>query len=282
MQYLVASATLGCWLFEKGFPLRNSVENSLRHDLRNILVGVTSALTIQLTERPLSNWALKISHKYRIGLLPMMNLSGKLESLLGILLLDYTLYLWHVLTHKNSFLWRFHEVHHEDLDLTATTAVRFHGGEMALSAFWRAAQILLLGISPSTLKKWQQLIFMEIIFHHSNWKLPLSLERFLCHFVVTPRMHAIHHSTRKEETDSNWSSGLTIWDYLHGTLRLDVPQNSIRIGVPAFGTFGDIRFIRLLKKPFLREQRSSWSQDVKEVRSSSLDEAKLAPLTPMN
>jgi hypothetical protein len=52
--------------------------------------------------------------------------------------------------------------------------------------------------------------------------------------ILTPRMHGIHHSIVERETNSNWSSGLTVWDWLHGTLRLNVPQADVTIGVPAF------------------------------------------------
>ena len=68
---------------------------------------------------------------------------------------------------------------------------------------------------------------VSILFHHSNVRLPLEVERKLNRVFVTPRMHGIHHSTVKEETNSNWSSGLTIWDRLHGTFRGDVPQDTV-------------------------------------------------------
>ena len=91
-----------------------------------------------------------------------------LETVLAVVLLDYTLYLWHVLTHKMPFLWRFHKIHHADLDLTAATAIRFHFGEISISVLFRAGQILLIGVSPKALKIWQNLLFLSIFFHHSN------------------------------------------------------------------------------------------------------------------
>jgi sterol desaturase/sphingolipid hydroxylase (fatty acid hydroxylase superfamily) len=176
---------------------------------------------------------------------------------LAVVALDYTLYLWHVLTHRVPFLWRFHQVHHVDLDLDASTAIRFHFGEMALSVPWRAAQVLVLGVSPRALALWQKLTLIEILFHHSNLELPLEVERWLCCFVVTPRMHGIHHSIVEEEINSNWSSGLTLWDFLHGTLRLDVPQDEIIIGVPAYRKPEELTLPNLLAMPFA-PQRPSW------------------------
>ena len=74
----------------------------------------------------------------------------------------------------------------------------------------------------------------SILFHHSNLQLPLDVERRLSRVIVTPRMHGIHHSVLRRETESNWSSGLSVWDWLHRTLRLNVPQLEITIGVPGF------------------------------------------------
>lgn len=277
---LAGSTAISLWRAEKKYPLRFNVENSFHHDTRNLVMAATSALCLQLSERPLSRWALEFTGKKGLGLLRIFRLSAGLEAFLGIILLDYTLYLWHVLTHKISFLWRFHEVHHIDRDLTASTAIRFHGGEMVISSLWRAAQILLLGVSGRTLKLWQQLTLIEIIFHHSNLKLPVQFERLLSLIIVTPRMHAIHHSTRKAETDSNWSSGLSLWDYLHGTMKRDVPQNSVRIGVPGVGKKHELRVLSLLAMPFRKKERSSWATSLEVDRSSSLDPTCLQWFSP--
>ena len=111
-----------------------------------------------------------------------------------MLLMDYTLYVWHVLTHRVPALWRFHAVHHIDLDLDASTAVRFHFGELTLSTPWRVAQVVVIGTSPLALSIWQTGLLMSILFHHSNVELPLAIERRLGRVFVTPRMHGIHHS----------------------------------------------------------------------------------------
>jgi sterol desaturase/sphingolipid hydroxylase (fatty acid hydroxylase superfamily) len=68
-------------------------------------------------------------------------------------------------------------------------------------------------------------------------------------------MHGIHHSIVPEETDSNWSSGLTVWDYLHGTLRLDVPQQAITIGVAAYPAPADVTLANSFALPFMRSGR---------------------------
>ncbi|MCA1628640.1 MAG: sterol desaturase family protein, partial [Acidobacteria bacterium] len=85
----------------------------------------------------------------------------------------------------------------------------------------------------------------------------------LSRFVVTPRMHGIHHSTVREETNANWSSGLTVWDYLHGTLRLNVPQDEITIGVPAYRKPEEVALVEILEMPFVK-QRPTWESPTGE------------------
>ena len=244
------------WL-ERRRPLRAEREPKLTRAARNLAVAGLGAATLQLAEKPLADRLTALVERRQWGLLKVARLPAWLEVAAACVLLDYTLYLWHVLTHRVPFLWRFHVVHHADLDLDATTALRFHFGELALSVPWRAAQILLIGVSPRSLSVWQTLLMLSILFHHSNMRLPVGFERRLNLFFVTPRMHGIHHSAVCEETNSNWSSGLTLWDRLHGTLRLDVPQASIDIGVPAYRDPRELGLADILALPF-GEERPAW------------------------
>jgi sterol desaturase/sphingolipid hydroxylase (fatty acid hydroxylase superfamily) len=114
-----------------------------------------------------------------------------------------------------------------------------------------------IGASPLSLSAWQTFTLMEILFHHSNAELPPRVEQLLNRIVVTPRMHGIHHSIVEAETNSNWSSGFTLWDWLHGTLRRDVPQEAITIGVAAYRDPREVTLPRLVEMPFT-EQRDPW------------------------
>jgi sterol desaturase/sphingolipid hydroxylase (fatty acid hydroxylase superfamily) len=141
-------------------------------------------------------------------------------------------------------------VHHVDLGLDASTAVRFHFGELALSVPWRAAQVAAIGVAESDLRLWQQLVLVSVLFHHSNLCLPPRVERLLRLVVMTPRLHGIHHADVEAIRDANWSSGLTIWDALHGTLRTDVPQETITIGVKGYEEREQVTLPRVLALPF--------------------------------
>ncbi|PYR66707.1 MAG: fatty acid hydroxylase [Acidobacteria bacterium] len=246
----VGGAFLVLTALERRRPLRRVREAKWRHVSRNIVFAGAAAATVNLLERPVVEPLANVVERRRCGLLYLCRLPRPLHIVLAIVLLDYTLYVWHVLTHRVSWLWRFHLVHHVDRDLDASTALRFHAGELALSIPWRALQIAAIGVPLDALLLWQNMLLLSILFHHSNVELPVDVERLVAHLVVTPRLHGIHHSIVPAETNSNWSSGLTLWDYLHGTLRLDVPQQAITIGVPAYPAPEDVTLANSFALPF--------------------------------
>ncbi len=254
---LVVGAFGLLWLLERRRPLRREVEAKLRRNARNLAVAGVAAVSLQLVERPIIQPLTELVERRGYGMLKLVRLPKWMEVALAVVLMDYTLYAWHVLTHRSSFLWRFHVVHHVDLDLDASTALRFHFGELAISTGWRAGQVLLLGVSPLSLNVWQTFLMLSILFHHSNVRLPFEVERSLSRVFVTPRMHGIHHSMIENETNANWSSGLSVWDWLHGTLRLNVPQSEIEIGTPAYREPQEVELIKVLKLPFVK-QRPAW------------------------
>lgn len=236
-------------------PLRRRRhEPKLRRMERNAVIGGIAAVTVQLLEQPLVLPLARAVERRRWGLLAALPLPPAMATLAALVALDYTLYLWHVLVHRVPLLWRFHAVHHADLDLDASTAIRFHFGELAVSVPWRAAQVAIIGVTPHALTLWQTLTLFSVMFHHSNVRLPAALERLVGLLLVTPRMHGIHHSQREDEANSNWSSGLSLWDRLHGTLRLDVPQDRITIGVVGYDEPSEVTVSRMLTAPFRTDE----------------------------
>jgi sterol desaturase/sphingolipid hydroxylase (fatty acid hydroxylase superfamily) len=257
------NATLICGTFatllwlEHRRPLRRQTERKLTRNMRNLAMVGLSATTIWLTERPVASALAQFVEREQWGLVQYLRLPAWVKVVLSVLLLDYTLYLWHVLTHKVPVLWRFHRVHHADLDLDASTALRFHCLEMVLSVPWRAAQVLAIGVAPLTLSIWQTATLLAILFHHSNVAIPLYIERWLCRFIVTPRMHGIHHSMISEEANANWSTIFAFPDYLHRTRKLNVPQQAVTIGVPAYRDPQEVTFAQIMAMPF-GKQRPTW------------------------
>jgi sterol desaturase/sphingolipid hydroxylase (fatty acid hydroxylase superfamily) len=252
----IGAFVLLVWL-ERRRPLRKRVEPVLPHQARNLVLAGLGALTTVVIEAPLIQPLALIVEERSWGITGVFRLRGAVAALAALVLMDYTFYVWHILMHRVPGLWRFHAVHHVDLDLDTSTAIRFHFGEILLSVPWRAAQVIIIGLSPLTFSLWQVWFLLCIMFHHSNVRLPIRWERLINRLLVTPRMHGIHHSNIEAETNSNWSSGLTFWDWLHGTLRLDVPQEKIQIGLPAIQDASVLGLPAILAMPF-REQPDYW------------------------
>ena len=234
---------------------KSQLEPKARREIRNLVIAATAGLVMQFCERPPSVWLARKVNARAWGIAPVLSRSPLAQTLLSVALLDYGLYIWHVLTHKVPFLWRFHLVHHIDLDLDASTALRFHFGEMVLSVPWRLAQIFVVGASPLALSIWQTFLFASILFHHSNVKLPWKSEQILRFLITTPRLHGIHHEADQARTNSNWSSGFALWDMLHGTQLWDATTGEI--GVPAYQEQEDVKLACCLILPF-KQQRADW------------------------
>jgi sterol desaturase/sphingolipid hydroxylase (fatty acid hydroxylase superfamily) len=243
--------------YELRRPLRSHTEPKLRRAARNITVALLAGVALQFADKPVTSALMNFVERRDWGLFRRLRLPILVEIAAAGAVLDYSMYLWHVLLHRVPLLWRFHIVHHCDLDLDISTALRFHFGELLFSIPLRAVQIAVVGPSRFTFTLWQTCFGLAVFFHHSEVTLPLEWERYIVRAIVTPRMHGIHHSIVQSETDSNWSSGLTIWDRLHGTLRLNVPQQAITVGVPAFRKPEQVTVPVLVTLPF-QHQLQGW------------------------
>jgi sterol desaturase/sphingolipid hydroxylase (fatty acid hydroxylase superfamily) len=260
---LVLGAAAGVFILERRLRARPHREPWARHTARNLAMAAVAAATVRIVETPLVLPMAALVDQRGWGLTAFIAGPRWLRAVIAIALLDYTLYLWHIATHRVPLLWRFHLVHHVDLDLDATTALRFHGGELALSVPWRLAQVLVIGVAPGVLLLWQSLTLASILFHHSNTALPPSLERVVGWLLVTPRMHAIHHSTDRAQRDRNFSSGLAVWDRLHRTLRLDAQPGEVAIGIPGYLEEEEVTLPRILALPLRTTEASRDTADTK-------------------
>ena len=239
-------------LLQWKFPLRRQHFSALRRLVRNALFSAPgfALARISLVPIPLltSDWAAR----HPFGLLHWLPfpLPHWFVVVLGVVLMDYLYWWWHVALHLVPFLWRFHNVHHTDLDMDVSTGIRFHFGEVILSVPFRVLAVLAFGIDFWAMVAFEFLFETSNLFEHSNWRLPLNLERFLNLFFVTPRMHGIHHSIVRRETDSNWGTVFCWWDQLHQTMRRDIPQDEITIGVAGYRNEEELTWAKLFALPF--------------------------------
>ncbi|AZU03637.1 fatty acid hydroxylase [Glycocaulis alkaliphilus] len=191
---------------------------------------------------------------------------------LSVLLLDLAIYGQHVVFHKVPVLWRFHRMHHADLEFDVTTGLRFHPGEIVLSMIIKLAVVALLGAPALAVLVFEVLLNATSMFNHSNIRLPFGLDRMLRLFVVTPDMHRVHHSALRHETDSNYGFNLPWWDRLFGTYRAqpEAGHDAMTIGIGQFRTPRDLWLDRMLLQPFRGRASDPVSDDDKRGTVSSV------------
>jgi sterol desaturase/sphingolipid hydroxylase (fatty acid hydroxylase superfamily) len=248
---VVASCSLILLLaLESWLPAAVDRHHRLRHIARNLTLGLLNAAVVALLAAPfiaqVAGWA-EVS---RFGLLRLLNVSPMVSIVAAILLFDAWMYLWHRANHELGFLWRFHRVHHSDPEMDATTATRFHTGEILISSALRLAVIPLLGMTIGQLLVYEMLLLPVILFHHSNVRFPERLDRRLRLIIVTPAIHRVHHSRLRIETDSNYSSIFSFWDRIAGTFRLRRDGRPVNFGLDEYDGEAWQRITGMLITPF--------------------------------
>ncbi len=187
------------------------------------------------------------------GLFNMLTLPAWFALPVSIILLDFAIYVQHVVFHAVPVLWRLHRVHHADQEFDVTTGIRFHPIEILVSMALKFAVILLLGPPALAVLVFEILLNASSLFNHSNVQIPAKLDRVLRFVVVTPDMHRVHHSVLMPETNSNFGFNVPWWDRLLGTYRAQ-PQaghDGMTIGLEQFRTPQDQRLDRMLVQPML-------------------------------
>lgn len=178
-----------------------------------VLNTVAARFLIPLSAVTAAMWA----QPHEFGLLNLFSFSVIIKVVLAVAILDFAIYLQHVLFHAIPIFWRLHRVHHADLDLDVTSGLRFHTLEILLSALIKLGVIALLGAPPLAVVIFEVVLNATAMFNHSNVRLPLGLDRLLRLVLVTPDMHRVHHSIDRGETNSNFGFNLPWWDYFFGT-----------------------------------------------------------------
>ncbi len=189
------------------------------------------------------------------GLFNSLGWPAWLEGLLAVVALDFVLYLQHVMFHAVPAFWRFHMMHHADLDCDVTTGARFHPVEVALSMVIKLAAVAVIGPTPAAVLCFEVLLNVTSMFNHGNVWMPPAVDRLLRWVVVTPDMHRIHHSIFPNETNTNFGFNLPWWDRLLGTYRTDpVPDHeNMTIGLEQCRDPARLTLAGILALPFVGE-----------------------------
>jgi len=231
-------------LYETAAPFYSFEMNRLNHIFVNISAGLIAFVTNILIFYFLSTQALSID-KGLADLFP----SDILKIAFAVILFDLWMYIWHRMNHEIRFFWRFHKAHHADTAMDATTGVRFHPVEVVLSTGVRLPVYILLGINPYIIALYESMMAVVVIFHHSNIRLPLKIDDALSIVFPTPRMHRVHHSPVKEETNSNYGTVFSLWDRLFGTFNSRRDVENIDIGLDEYRYDMDKTLTGFLKIP---------------------------------
>ena len=189
-----------------------------------------------------------------VGVLHLVHAPAWLEFALAFLAIDLGRYATHVLLHRVPWLWRLHRVHHSDMDYDCTTALRFHPLEALLTVGLQIAAVAAIGAAPAAVLAYEALVAIASLFSHGNLSIAPRIDAFLRRFAVTPAMHRIHHSTLRDEADTNFGVVLPWWDRLLGTYRAEpsVPHALMTIGLADVRDARARRFDWLLAAPFRR------------------------------
>ena len=189
------------------------------------------------------------------GILNNVSLPYWISAAIGVLCLDLAIYLQHAMFHAIPAFWRFHMVHHTDLDFDVTTGIRFHPVEMLLSMGIKMAAIIIWGTPVLAVVIFEVLLNATSMFNHGNVRLPGRLDRVIRLFVVTPDMHRVHHSVIVKEHNSNFGFNFPWWDRLLGTYRQkpEAGHEEMTIGLGHFRDQKSLTLPRLLVLPFVSE-----------------------------
>lgn len=229
-------------------PARAWRDSRLRRLGFHLAVAVSNSIVMRaLVLPPLMAWAAFV-HGKGWGLAGALRLSGWPEVAASVVVLDLFDYWWHRLNHKVSFFWRFHRAHHADTHVDATTSLRFHLGELVLSAGMKASWLLAWGPSALGFALFETAITAYAQFHHANLDLPDRAEGLLRLVHMTPRLHAAHHTVTLRTRDANYSTIFLWWDRLFGTFQ-EADAGELRaLGLPE-GRAGDLSWGAFLAAP---------------------------------
>jgi sterol desaturase/sphingolipid hydroxylase (fatty acid hydroxylase superfamily) len=225
--YIIATFFALIFIWENILPQRRFAK-LFKHNLFNFGIG---AVNLLLTFFGGLYFAKYLDWFQLNGIGLLFNIFPAFAFALSLIIADILMYWWHRFNHTIPFLWRFHSFHHLDSEMNATTAIRFHAVELFFSFIFRMVFYPIFGISNSAVLVFSTIHFSMIIFHHSNIYLHEKIDKIVRLFIASPGMHRIHHSNKWQETNSNYTSILSCWDWIFGSY-VRKPGEEIVFGVP--------------------------------------------------
>jgi sterol desaturase/sphingolipid hydroxylase (fatty acid hydroxylase superfamily) len=238
------------WCWETWQPFFGQREGRLKHDARNLAIALFNTVVLGLVVGSLTVMVAGWTEANQYGLLHAFGLAWPVQFVLALVLLDGWMYVWHRANHAIPVLWRFHRMHHSDRHMDVTTATRFHLCEHVGASVLRLGLIPLLGFEVWNIVVYDTLVIAITQFHHADISLG-RWDRWLRWLIVTPDMHKVHHSDWRQETDSNYSTVLSVWDRLAHSFRMRSDPKTLVFGLEEFKDASWQTWWGMFKTPFV-------------------------------
>lgn len=248
-------ATMSAW--ELIDPKRKLTTSKPLRWFSNLTLTFLNSFLMRVLFPVLAVGVAHIADEQGLGILNKFAISELLAGFMAILFLDFIIYAQHYAFHVLPHGWMLHKMHHTDLDLDVTSGARFHPIEIFISMFIKVSVVMIIGAPPWAVLAFEVLLNATAMFNHSNVNLPVSIDRVMRLFVVTPDMHRVHHSVIVNETNSNFGFNFPWWDRIFGTY-IDQPEKghyNMKIGLANFRDSREVAFPNMLLIPFQGKER---------------------------
>jgi len=233
---------------EHFWPHAKNRKNRIKHLLNNSGLLVIATAANFFISIILINWVQYVD-KHNIGLMNILNLSATVKAFSGVIILDFTSYFIHRFIHTSKILWRFHRVHHSEIDMDSSTSFKFHPLEAIIIFPALITEIGLIGISFPAIVLYNVIILPIFFILHSNLNYPQWVEKLFSPIFASPDFHRVHHSDEQQYTDSNYGDIFSIWDRLFGTFQ-KVDSKNIHYGLKEFSDKKTQSFWCMITTPF--------------------------------
>ena len=244
-------------LGEKIAPRRNLLKSRFKRWISNLGMQIIDVVVLRLVFPVFPVGLAVICAQRGWGLLNYYPITPLPALIIGVLALDFVIYLQHRMFHFVPVFWRVHMVHHTDEDIDVTTAVRFHPLEIILSLLFKIAAVAAIGAPPLSVLIFEVMLNGASMFNHGNIRIPLYFDRVIRMILVTPDMHRVHHSVVVRETNSNYGFSFSWWDRILGTYKAQ-PQEGhgrMKIGLNGYHDDRSLKLSALLMMPFSNQQK---------------------------
>lgn len=253
--FLGGFSLLAIWEWNK--PKRELIHVKSKRWLNNLALVVCSTIVVRILIPTAAIGAAYVAEQNQWGISNTIDLPFWLKVVISFVLLDLVIYFQHAIFHVLPIFWRFHRVHHTDLDFDITTGLRFHPAEILISMLFKIIVIFALGAPVLAVILFEVVLNFMSMFSHSNIYLNKKFEKILRWFIVTPDMHRVHHSTIENETNSNFAFNISLWDRLFGTYIAEphAGYQDMSIGLEGHRDPDKLDFKDLLVMPFKKAIR---------------------------